>query len=162
MRLGPVVRRWFFGRVYHVRSIGECGRTVPETESRVTGPGCRCVDPFVWLTSHRLAGEAEFSTGCGGRNCARCARLLSCAAQPSSAPPFSRHSFLLAFDCWFFRASDVALAESRRTSPHEEYSAGHLERFPACLRVCVRVDAGHRSDFVDGACTPPCDLPLHP
>src|SRR5260370_13802301 len=150
-RLGPCFRRGLFHGVHHVRCIGECGRTVPKAKSRPAGSYRGRVDTFVWPSSDRLAGEAEFSRGCGDRNCARRARLFCCVAERSYLRRFSRHSFLLIIDYWLSRSRDGALAESRRASSQRKYAARRVEWFPARLCVRIWVDAVHRSDSGDGA-----------
>src|SRR5216683_8403457 len=61
VRLRASFRRRLFHGLHHFRSIGECGRAVPEAESLVAGSHRGRLNPVVWPSSHRVAGEIELS-----------------------------------------------------------------------------------------------------
>jgi len=95
------VRRRVFGRIHHLRSLSECGRTVPAAKPCRAGSRRGCVDPAIWSASRRMACETEFPSGTRYRRSFRCDWSVLRMARRRNHKWFPPDPFHLTFNDWF-------------------------------------------------------------
>src|SRR5882672_4790279 len=148
---GTFVRLWLFRGLHRVWSFRKRCRFLPPAKSLCTCSDCRRADYFIWPSSCWRANEVDLAVRNRAGSDSSYARNR-CVDPSRSAFFRTRHdAFLLALDYRIFRTGTGALAESRRASAQFRETAGHVERIPAGIRVCIRVDAVHRTNPDDRA-----------